>query len=139
MSNNTDNTKESGKNESTEKPVFRVVGRPRIFSSQEDLINCINDYFKNTQLSEWRITGLALHLRIARSTLYEWIAEKREFSDIIKEACMAIEDKYANNCEKRGNAGDIFILKNMGWTDRQDINMNHSGSIGLGDVLLGKK
>jgi len=99
----------------------KIVGRPRKFRSRKDLIDMINDYFTSRPKSEWRITGLALFLRINRETLYAWIREKREFSDIIKEACMAIEDKYAHNCEKRGNAGDIFILKNMGWVDKQEI------------------
>ncbi|MEA3458155.1 MAG: terminase small subunit, partial [Candidatus Thermoplasmatota archaeon] len=86
---------------------------------------------------EWRITGLAVHLRISRTTIYQWMEEKREFSNIIKEACSIIEDKYGENCERRGNAGDIFILKNMGWKDKQEI--EHSGSVDWGGVFESKK
>lgn len=110
-------------------------GRPRKFKTQESLANAVADYFNNNPRSEWRITGLAVELDVDRKSLYNWINEKRDFFHIIKRACRMIEDKYASNCEKRGNAGDIFILKNMGWKDKQEVDLNHSGAVDLGGVF----
>jgi len=109
------------------------VGRPRKFTEKE-LRERIGRYFNEYPREEWRITGLAIVLSISRQTIYEWIDEKREFSDIIRAAVNMIEDKYAHNCEKRGNAGDIFILKNMKWSDKQEIDMNISGSLSLSQL-----
>lgn len=108
-----------------------VFGRPRKFRTRAALSEAVANYFNENDRKEWRITGLAVHLGVDRQSLYNWIKEKNLFFDIIKEARRMIEDKYAQNCEKRGNAGDIFILKNMGWKDKQEVDMNVKGKLSL--------
>lgn len=111
-----------------------ITGRPRKFKSKTEFEGILNEYFSRPRKA-WRITSLAVFLGISRATIYEWIDEKREFSDVLKQACSKIEDKYAENCEKRGNAGDIFILKNMKWSDKTEVDMNVKGDLDLGGVL----
>ena len=109
------------------------TGRPRKFTRAKFLEH-VQTYFNTTPRKEWRITGLAIHVDVSRSTIYQWITEKREFSDIIKRAVNLIEDKYSENCEKNGKAGDIFILKNMGWSDKQTVDLNVKNIKSLTDL-----
>lgn len=98
-------------------------GRPPAYDNPKDLyINC-NEYFihciDNTE--KITITGLALFLGFcSRNTLYEY-GKKEEFKDIIKRACLVVENSYETN----GGTIDIFALKNMGWIDRTDL--HHGG------------
>jgi hypothetical protein len=120
------------------------VGRPAIFSTPEELIDKIESYFSdgvkkrsviigkepNKQTIEIEvptITGLAFYLGFeSRQSFYDY-EQKSEFSYIIKRARLYIETEY-EECLQYGNVtGSIFALKNMGWTDKQEV--EHSGEI----------
>jgi len=97
-------------------------GRPPKYATPEELFDKCDEYFKTSiELQEKiTITGLALFLGFgSRSTLYDY-AEKEVFSYIIKNAMLVVENSY----EMSGNNFDIFALKNMGWKDKQEIDMN---------------
>ena len=94
-------------------------GRPRIYSSPEELKKRVVDYFKfcDEKKDKATITGLALFLGFgARSTLTDY-ANRGEFSSIVKEAKTMIENSY----EEHGQTIDIFALKNMGWKDKTEV------------------
>jgi hypothetical protein len=67
------------------------------------------------------ITGLCLYLGFdSRQSFYDY-EQKVEFSYIIKKARLRIENHY-EQCLQYGNVtGAIFPLKNMGWSDKQEI------------------
>lgn len=68
------------------------------------------------------VTGLTLHLNFAdKSTLYDY-SKKQSFSHSIKKALTRIE-KYHETKTSYGDkcTGNIFVLKNFGWVDRQEI------------------
>jgi hypothetical protein len=67
------------------------------------------------------ITGLALYLGFeSRQSFYDY--EKREgYSYIIKRARMRVENAYEHRLDSKNPTGPIFALKNMGWTDRQEV------------------
>jgi len=95
------------------------------FKTREELQSAIDDYF-NTMDGEKRpysIAGLAYFLNVNRQTIYNY-EYRQEFSDIIiraRERCiMYMEEKLM----LKGTAGQIFLAKNYGYTDRQDI-VNH--------------
>jgi len=70
------------------------------------------------------ITGLALFLGFdSRQSLYDY-KEKKAFSYIIKNAMLTVENSY----ESKGTNFDIFALKNMGWTDKQEIDHTTKGN-----------
>ena len=94
------------------------VGRPLKFASVEELQEKINDYFNNT-LEE----GLALALDTDRQTLINY-QNREEYFDTIKKAKTRIEHSYEKALRKNGRTGDIFALKNFGWTDKQEIESN---------------
>lgn len=79
------------------------------------------------------ITGLAYHLGFeSRQSFYDY--EKRDgFSYTIKRARIRIENIYECNLHGTTATGSIFALKNMGWTDRQEIDQKTeiSGSLSV--------
>lgn len=79
------------------------------------------------------VSGLAIHLGFAsRQSFYDY-EKNEEYSYTIKRARLFIEREY----EKRmleNPAGAIFALKNLGWTDKQEV--QHSGD--LNTTVMGK-
>jgi len=105
-------------------------GRPPNYDDPEKLHNKCEEYFLYCidNKEKITITGLALYLGFnSRDTIYEY-QKKKEFSDIIKRAMLVVENRYEEQTE-RNPAGAIFVLKNMGWKDKTESDVNHSGSI----------
>ncbi len=86
------------------------------------------------------IEGLARHLNIARSTLYLWEKEHKEFSDILED----IKSEQAERLINNGLSGDYnstiskLILTKHGYSDKieQDVT---SGGEPMGVVVLPAK
>lgn len=120
------------------KPTGNPNGRPPMFKSPEELLERSEKYFEETPFDEWAISVLATHLGTYRQLLHEY-QKKPEFTDTIKYIKAKIEGSYETSLRKKGTAGDIFALKNFGWKDRteQDVNMKadvkteHSGELDL--------
>jgi len=102
---------------------MRAHGRPRIFDSPEDMEEAIDAYFLICEQQDKPITltGALLHMGIqSRSTLGDY--EKREgFSAPVKRLRLAVEASYEERLSGRNPTGAIFALKNMGWSDRTEI------------------
>jgi hypothetical protein len=105
-------------------------GRPLKFECVSDLENKINEYFKmaDKKGKPYSIAALAVFLDCSRETIYEYERnpEKQEgFSDTIKKArdkCIAqLEEKLLDG--KQNVTGAIFIAKNYGYTDKQEVDM----------------
>lgn len=115
-------------------------GRPPIFADPEALKAKVDDYFvwvqgekeiiinqKGEPEEKWKrfpkhvtITGLALHLGFeSRQSIYDY-EEKGEFSYIIKNARLRVEENYEQNLHGNNCTGSIFALKNMGWKDKTE-------------------
>ena len=116
-------------------------GRPRIYDTEEDLQQAVNSYFefikgeKQSMVAEgglmretWvrdpepaTITGLALFLGFeSRQSIYDYAKDGR-FSYIIKQSQLRVECEYEKKLSGDKPTGPIFALKNMGWSDRQEI------------------
>jgi hypothetical protein len=105
------------------------LGRPPKFKRPEDMQVLIEEYFKNEPVLT--ITGLVLHLGFAdRKSFYQY-EEKKAFAHTIKRARTMIENGYERILLSGGQAaGPIFALKNFGWTDKQELDLNNpDGSI----------
>lgn len=120
----------------TEKPQINVGGRPRLFDDPEILLQAINDYLNNpptktikigdqlVEVPHITVTRMAYELGFkSRSSLYEYKEDPR-FADILKRACLFIESEYETMLHNPQCTGAIFALKNMGWSDRQEIDMS---------------
>ena len=95
-------------------------GKPPIYESPDELIIAIDEYLDNTEEDGLTITGLALSLGFAsRQSLYDY-EQKSQYSYIIKRAKLIVENGYEKDI-KAGRMSAIFPLKNMGWSDKQEI------------------
>jgi len=109
------------------------MSRPPIYDDPKALQSKAEEYFDsllahnddgsvNTLRSTApTITGLCLYLGFcSRQSFYDY-GVKKEFSYTIKRLHMMIELAY-EQCLKSGQvAGVIFALKNLGWSDKQEI------------------
>ena len=108
-------------------------GQPKIFQTPQELEKAITAYFNKCEELNKPMTyaGLALALNIDRQTLYNY-AERDEYFDTIKKARDTVRAYVEEQMFIRGNAGVIFYAKNYGYTDRQEVAVEHSN---FGDVL----
>lgn len=122
------------------------VGRPPAFETSEELQAEIDSYFTSIEgdfnwvadpenpdkdIKEWTrlpepatITGLTLFLGFeSRQSFYDY-GKKPTFTYTIKRAHLMIENKYEQALNfSRTPTAQIFALKNLGWSDRQDIDL----------------
>lgn len=93
-----------------------MAGRPPLFDTPEQLQVAISEYFASNPIAT--ITGLALYLGFYdRQSLYDY-EKKPEFSCMIKEARLRVENSYEIALYGKNPTGPIFALKNMGWRDK---------------------
>lgn len=117
-------------------------GQPPLYETVEQMTAVIDEYFASYQPNgddapnpvlgfKPTITGLALYLGFeSRQSLYDY-KKKKEFSYIIKKACLFIEMNYEQLLESKAATGAIFALKNMGWNDRSQIELGGDVNIPL--------
>jgi len=106
---------------------FCFMARPRIYDNPEELEKAVDDYFEIQ--GNKTMTGLALALGFdSRQSLYDY-QKNNEFSYIINKALLRIENKYEQQLSGNNVAGSIFVLKNMGWKDKIEQDLNHNGGV----------
>jgi hypothetical protein len=101
-------------------------GRPPKFETAQELLDCVVSYFEDCEKEEIKatITGLTLWLGFeSRSSLDDYVKRSEDYSYIIKRAKLAVENSY----ELSGGTIDIFALKNMGWSDKQEFDHTTGG------------
>lgn len=123
-----------------------VGGRPPFYKTAQELKDKIDSYFKkgvkirkviigkkpNQQVVEVpvpTISGLAKFLGFeSRQSFYDY--EKKDgFTYTVKRARLFIETEYEEQLQTGSVAGAIFALKNMGWTDRTEMDLNDDRQI----------
>lgn len=104
-----------------------MVGRPTNYT--EDILTKTKEYLTNyEQLGDKipSIAGLATHLQIARSTIYEWAnqEDKQDFSDTLE----SILSKQENVLLNKGLVGDftptitkLALSNNHGYKEKSDV------------------
>jgi sugar phosphate isomerase/epimerase len=102
------------------------MGRPLKFESLEALEAKIEEYFNTCPEKEWTITGLGLALDTSRETLMNY-EDREDYFDAIKKAKDRVHNAYEKDLRKQGRSGDIFALKNFGWSDKQEIDHTTKG------------
>ena len=92
------------------------------FKTAKELEQKIDEYFSACQeeAEPVTITGLALALNISREALRDY-DEKDAYFEIVKKAKLRVQHEYEKRLIKRGNTGDVFALKNFGWSDKAEI------------------
>jgi DNA-packaging protein gp3 len=130
-----------------------ALGRPPIYDDPEKLEHQCLLYFDNckrekkitdatielTPVDYWvikpTVTGLALFLGFAdKTTLYEY-RDKPDFSYSIKRSLTKIEQYHEEALSENNVAGRIFALKNMGWKDKTEQDMNITGMVPIQIIM----
>lgn len=107
----------------------------------EQLQKLVDEYFASTPMEGQSVTGLALHLDTRRQSLCNW-EKDAELGHIVTMAKARIEHAYEMIGVEKGRSFDIFRLKNMGWTDRQEIEskvearVNGNAAVEIPDYIL---
>ncbi len=99
------------------------VGRPRLYSTAEDLQAEITEYFVYCYESGVKLTisGLVLYCGFSdRKSFYEYEL-KLEFTHIVKKARGLITLHYENLLTEAFPQGAVFALKNLGWNAEEKI------------------
>ena len=106
------------------------VGKPRKFETVQELQECLDAYKK--YLTENNrpptIAGLAYYTGVDRHTIYNY-EKQDEYFHTIKNFRDWVLMTYEEEAIVKGNGGIVFMLKNYGYTDRQDHNL--TGDLGL--------
>lgn len=106
----------TGEIKEDEKPKH-AGGRPRVFSSPEEMQAAIDEYFDAEDALS--IVEMALFLGFnSRQSLLNYEGYSPEFLDTIKRAKSRIEAYYEKHLVCNNAAGSIFALKNFGWQDK---------------------
>ena len=103
------------------------MGRPPKYETAEELVKKIDEYFEDENQKPLTITGLCLYCGFeSRQSFYAY-EKKDEFSYTVKKARTRIENAYEQNLHDRNPSGSIFALKNLGWSDKQEIDHTSGG------------
>ena len=106
-----------------------MAGRPLTFGTNEELEKAISDYFdycKENKKPE-TIAGLACYLEVDRTTIYNY-EKKDEFFHTVKKARDRILAGLEEALFTEGKSGQIFLAKNYGYSDKQEL--EHTGKGG---------
>ena len=144
--NLTDNPNPNGKHPGGTNPIFK---------NYLEMQAAIDDYFNNgvkkkvviigkgedkqaVEIPVPTISGLCYHIGFcSRQSFYDY-EKQPEFAYTVKKARLFIEIEYESMLHGNNVAGAIFALKNMNWTDQQDINVksevNLTASMTLDDA-----
>ena len=104
------------------------MGRPPKYKTAEELQEKIDEYFNDPYESNpVTITGLILYCGFcSRQSFYD-LEAKEEFTYGIKKARLRVTNHYEGLLQGNSVAGPIFALKNLGWSDRQEIDHTSKG------------
>ena len=118
-------------------------GRPLKFKTAEELEEKIDEYIALSVYNEEKeqtgypltITGMALHLGfMSRQSMYD-LENMPKFSYSIKRARLMIENAYEMNLFGKNPTGSIFALKNLGWKDKQELDIKQDTTVSFEDRL----
>lgn len=114
-----------------------MAGQPPKFCTPEQLQECIDKYKKYLKENKKppTIAGLAYYIGIDRKTIWNY-KQKDEFFPTIKDFVDYILMTYEERGLTDSTAGLIFLLKNYGYTDKQEIDHTNDGGKFTGETKV---
>lgn len=101
----------------------KPTGRPRRYATPEAFDAKVDEYAalckENKEPLTW--TGMALHLGFAARICIDGYLEYEGFKDSVRRAKLMVENSYEKRLFGNNPAGGMFGLKNMGWSDKQEV------------------
>ncbi len=122
------NSKNGEKQRGREAQTIKKIGRPRIIESPAEMERLVQEYVTKCHEEEQplTLTGMILHLGLSSRQSLDQYGERPEFTDSVKNAKLLIENQYERELDSDKPAGAIFALKNMGWSDRREVEFKRS-------------
>lgn len=103
-----------------QKPKFETADQ--LWDKAQAYIESVTDSKGKTKAT---ISGLAFHLGFeSRQSLYDYENNSEAFSYIIKRLRVFVESCYEAQLYSFSTSGAIFALKNMGWRDKTESDVN---------------
>ncbi len=114
-------------------------GHPPIFKTPELLHEKIEEYINNCpdtrthytadgtpyEVKIPTVSGMAYFLGFkSRQSMYDYEKRSDYFSYVIMRARLWVEKNYEQLAQGKNANGVIFILKNMGWVDKRELDVN---------------
>jgi len=101
----------------------KQVGRPRLYETPEQFEEKVYEYQEYCKETKEPVTwtGLALFLGFSSRQSINEYESYDGFSDAVKRAKLFVEWHYEMRVNGNNATGPIFVLKNMGWSDKQDL------------------
>jgi len=104
------------------------MARPPKYKTAEELQKKIDEYFDMPHATTpVTITGLILHCGFCSRQSFYRLESNDKFSYTIKRARLRIESHYEKLLQGNAVTGPIFALKNLGWSDKQEIDHTSGG------------
>ena len=113
------------------------MGRPRIIATPEEMDQRVDEFVALCAAQERPVTltGMILHLGLNSRQSFDEYASRANFSDSVRRAKLIVEMEYEQRLHGNSPTGSIFALKNFGWKDKQDIDQNITGRVGVDWVV----
>ena len=104
-------------------------GRPRKYKTPEEFSARVDEYVQHCTDNDEPITwtGVALFLGFSSRQSIDEYLNYDGFSYPVKRAKLIVENSYEKRLSGNACTGAIFALKNMEWSDRQEV--EHSGGV----------
>ncbi len=98
----------------------------------------VYDYFEDVEADKWTFASMYLYIGVSDS-VFKRMAKRPEYKDAAEYAKMKLMDGYEQKLKGGNPTGAIFALKNMGWSDRAEIDMAVDGTMSIEALLKGGK
>ena len=98
------------------KPIEKAIiaNWSRSFTTPEEMQAAASEYFQGTAPLLWTVNGVAAFLGISRQKLIA-LEKKSEYTEVVQAIKTKIEYAMEMRLVQRGNSGDQFALKVIGW------------------------
>lgn len=117
----------------------QMTGRPSKYN--KDIDKKVVEYLVNCEAQDTVPTaaGLAVHLEVAKSTIYKWAEEHEAFSDTLGKINSIQEQKLLDKGLKNEYNSTIvkLMLANHGYSDKQQIDQHNTGNVKVEVVNFG--
>ena len=111
--------------------LMKRTGGPLKFETPQKLQKLFRKYFDETPFELWTVSGLALACGSTSSTIKKY-KDRAEYKAVVEKAWTMIENSYEVSMRIKGRSVEIFAMKQFGWRDVVDSNVNHTGVITTG-------
>ena len=99
------------------------MGQPRKVATPEEFDRLVEEYRLDREVNQKPIlmTGMARYLGFASRQSFFDYGKAPEFAYSVARAKLLVEEEYESKLHGPNPTGGIFGLKNMGWTDKQEL------------------